>query len=262
MSSLDLIDRLNDKWRFSQILDLCGIVKPRTILLTLSEDLHSPQIDTVGWPLVLKATNLSGRRGFKKCSSIDEVRDYVGGTSQYSGLPLLAQEYVSGDDIDYGFLAVNGEVQASAVFQRYPGGRTVDFVRDEAVERVGRQIVQATGYTGVGTIDFRKEASSGRRLPLEFNPRFWYSISKAMWCGVNFVELGIALARGKTLFPAVVEPGRWISAGGVVRARIAGRRSKEKVSRGSLKGALDVLSDPLPIAYRLVSKTKGRFRQS
>ena len=104
----------------------------------------------------------------------------------YQFSPLPVQEYIPGEDIDISLLAVNGEVMTIATQQ--VAGSVVRFMPQPQMEAMASAICSALGYDGVMHIDARIDHSAGRIWLIESNPRFWASLTVALWCGLNFVQ--------------------------------------------------------------------------
>jgi predicted ATP-grasp superfamily ATP-dependent carboligase len=91
-------------------------------------------------------------------------------------------------------LALQGRVTALAVQQRaYPQhqGAEITFVSNTYLEHVAHTVAENSLYNGVMNIDARIEERTGKVYLLESNPRFWYSFSASVWCGLNFVAEGL-----------------------------------------------------------------------
>ena len=65
--------------------------------------------------------------------------------------------------------------------------------RDPELERLGKQILTATCWTGVAMVEFKKNESDGRYYLLEVNPKFWGSLDLSIAAGVDFPRLLLEL---------------------------------------------------------------------
>lgn len=189
---------VNDKWSFRNLCEELDVPTPRTVLMADKSELDIDRLEAAfGFPLVVKPTNEGDGDGVVIAENRADLLKRVVDNPDYRFRPLIAQEYIPGEDLDLSILAVDGEVIASAVQSK---------MRDEVVFRehadlvdAGLRLAKATGFSGVAHFDARLDGATGRLALIECNARFWASIAHAHWCGVNFVELGVKHALGRSL---------------------------------------------------------------
>lgn len=251
-SNAAALDRIHDKWSFASTLMQLGIATPRTVLLD-SADAVEAACDTIGFPMIVKPLSCESSHGVVRIESARELRVHVGGASRYARMPLVAQRYIAGRDIDISVLAERGRVVLALTQQLEPDG-SHRFFDDEATRRLADAIVDAFGYHGIAHFDMRIDAATGEVLVLECNPRFWYSMPASTWQGVNFVEAGIRLARGE---PAgelpVAREGRYFLPGALLAAL---RRpwTMRGLTMRNVRGFLQPALDPVPHFVDLYAK--------
>jgi hypothetical protein len=78
---------------------------------------------------------------------------------------------------------------------RPPGG--VEFVHDERVIGVVRELMAAVRWSGVAHVDLRYDSNTGAVNIIEVNPRFWGSVLASLHAGVNFPHLACLAALGR-----------------------------------------------------------------
>ena len=197
----------NDKWRFRELCEECGIPTPKTLYFGDKSQIDFVHIKKeLGLPIIIKPTNEEAGRGILKIATQEQFERRLRGNCHYSFAPLIAQEFVPGQDIDLSLLASHGEIVCHAT-QMVMGGVT-HFVRADGMLELGKRIVAHTGYNGVVHLDARFDCRDGIIKFIESNPRFWGSVAKAKACGLNFVTAGIALALGEWTGPVQSIEGR------------------------------------------------------
>ncbi len=178
---LDVFDRLNDKWAFVQLCDSLGIRCPQSTLhadvATLADDIARGAIQ---FPIVAKPLANSGSHG---CFVID--RDNVERLSAINYRPIIAQEFIPGEDIGASIFARSGEVTA-IIGQRFTG-RVYHTFHHEGIFRDVSRLVEHLGLDGVYNFDMRL-TDDGAVYYLECNPRFFFKMNMSMAAGMNFVE--------------------------------------------------------------------------
>lgn len=238
LAAPDVIARLHDKWRFSQLLDEHGLPQPRTRLLETPED--AARLDLT-FPVVVKPLDLDGSRGVRTVETPDEL--------ETGCLPLLAQEFAPGADVCLSVLAQGGDVRAWTI-QKYAADKSgAEFVADERILEIGRKIMAALHFDGVANFDLRVDERDGSVRVIECNPRFWASLPLSLCGGVNFADLGIRQALGQPLPPAAPPEASYLSPATVVRELLRGRLLPGQVSGASRRGLGLMVSDPLPYLY-------------
>lgn len=66
---------------------------------------------------------------------------------------------------------------------------------------LGRQIFQAIGYRGVGSIEFKRDARDGQLKLIEINARYWQQVALPTACGMNFPVMHYLEATGQAPEP-------------------------------------------------------------
>jgi len=191
--STQQIKTLHNKWLLHQLLVKHGIPSPETRLII---DAKKNSARDMNFPIMLKPLALGNSEGVKKFSSHEEV-DYYLSNGHSEHMPVLAQEFVPGKDLVFGFLANNGEITAWTLLERKP--HFVRFFKNDQILDCARKIIAAIKFTGVANLDFRLDEKTGRFAVLECNPRFWASSPISVYYGVDFVRFGLAIAQGKEI---------------------------------------------------------------
>lgn len=237
--------RMDDKWSFYEFLLAQGLPTPRTRRL---EDATAAA--SLSAPVVIKPPADSGGRGVTAALTAPQLTARLAG-AEY---PLLAQDYLEGEDVDLSFLADRGRLLAWAVQLRSPGG-TIHYIDDARVVDIGRRLAAASSYTGLAHIDMRYDGPErGRVLVIECNPRFWGTFAFTLGLGADFLGMGIELALGGSPAPMTASPvGSSPNLKSAVRKALAGG----DFSRDSFVHLRQKLSDPAPELRKAVRRLLG-----
>jgi predicted ATP-grasp superfamily ATP-dependent carboligase len=201
-----VFDLLVDKARFADTLGRAGVPHPYTRRLTGREDLADLE-SRAGQVIFLKPVDSQSffrRFGVKAF----HVRDRAEAEARWeaarsAALDLVLQEYVPGPATAHvfidGFRDRTGVVRAWFPRRRlrmYPPdfGNSSAMVSlpladaRPAIESLAR-LLEHLGYRGVFSAEFKWDARDGQFKLLEVNPRAWWYVEYAAWCGVNVVQL-------------------------------------------------------------------------
>ncbi len=249
-SGFSKLEQLDDKWLFQQFMVANGIPCPHSILLEKAETLES-DVSSLTFPIIAKPLHGESSHGVVCLVDVDSLRRHLQSGSKYARLPLLLQEYVNGQDADISFLAFEGKIHCHVLHTR-TNGCALEFVTNDAVLNVATQVAKASGFTGVANIDVRINSSTNAVSVLECNPRFWYTLQASLWRGLNFVEAGLALARGDVTAPKSPVGGVYYLHGCLLTRVLWSPSRWRTIKPYNLKGLFQALSDPMPfIALRL-----------
>lgn len=241
----ETLGRMDDKWSFYEFLLENDLPTPKTRRL---EDAAAAAGLSV--PVVIKPPADSGGRGVAVARTEEELKTRL----KDADYPLLAQEYVEGEDVDLSFLADRGRLLAWAVQLRAPDG-AIHYIDDARAVDIGRRLAAASSYTGLAHIDMRYDGPSrGRVLVIECNPRFWGTFAFTQGLGADFLGLGIDLALGKNPAPMTASP-----VGSSLNLKSAFRKvlSGGDMSRDSFEHVRQKLSDPAPELRKAVRRLLG-----
>lgn len=181
------LDVFDDKWRFHEFCSSNGLPVPRTRFVGPRSKLDfSTLAAELGVPFVVKPTNRSGSDGVEVVHDARQLQHEVIDNPRYPDAPLLAQQFISGEDMDINLLARRGVLAACSVHR--VSGPWMEFVCHPQLQAIADRICRESGYNGVMNVDVRLESGTGNLYLLEANPRFWATLAAAVGCGLNFVS--------------------------------------------------------------------------
>lgn len=251
-ASRALLAACHDKWSFySHLLDQ-GLPVPPSVKLETVADLTEESIAAVGFPLLVKPLNGESGHGIRRFDDLPSLQRYLASPGPYKALPLKLQRFIAGRTIGLSLLARDGEILCHDVQRHAEDGSRVFESNSEALD-LGRRIVALFGYGGPGHIDFIQDAGTQRLYALEFNCRYWYSLTVSLWRGGNFPALAVNLARGRPIDAAPTRSGAYFQPGAVITlARRPWRLAR--LDGANWRGFCQAVSDPLP---HLISRMRS-----
>jgi len=253
----EVLEQIDNKWTFAEKLMTEGLSTPITMLIDRQEIVDEPNRDLIeekiGFPLVVKPLFGEASHGVEKIDSFEELRKHVFGNKPYSSLPLIIQKYVDGYDIDLSFMADRGKVLSKAV-QKWTEEDLLEFCRHEEIEALGEKIVKLFQYSGAGHFDMRIEHKTGKVYVIECNPRFWFTITGAMWQGLNFVEAAVNYVNGRE-YKKDGAIGYYMLPGERIRMIMKKPWYYFSLTKNQRKEIWTLLMDPMPRFIKLILKS-------
>ena len=99
-TSVDDIDRAEDRERFDEVLTQANIPRPRGISVTNQEDAIAGAAD-IGYPVMVRPSYVLGGRAMEIVYNEDELRDYMGRAVQVTPEhPVLVDRYMQGTEVE------------------------------------------------------------------------------------------------------------------------------------------------------------------
>jgi D-aspartate ligase len=277
MPEADILRRLMDKAEFQELAQQLGLPIPRAVHLRAPADLADS--DALEFPCVLKPvvkTPAYEQRQLKKAYKIANAAELRAIFGEIAGAAeMIAQEWIEGgDDRIYFCLQYRPRTGGNVSFvgrklRSWPpgtGGTASCVPAPEYAEELVRltdALFGAVGFFGIGSMEFKRDARSGKFLMIEPTVgRTDFQEEIATINGVNIpyaaycCEIGRDMPRPRRIAPgaawAVASIDSWSSELQPLR------------NRGFPKGlrrydALWRLDDPLPWCYTMKSRIKSRF---
>jgi len=197
ISDYETLAMLDNKWSFYLFLKENNLSTPETHLLNKAHE-YAPN----KFPILTKPLNQQGGRGIIRSDNQEEFSHALFS----SKLPILAQEFIDGSDINLGILSCDGRIVSYVIHEKTPEN-VVLFKEHNEVLQIGKQIVESLNFSGIIHFDFRYDGIDGTVKVLECNPRVWGSMIHAVFADVNFIEIILS----NSYYPGKVytaEPGK------------------------------------------------------
>ena len=179
-----------------------GIRYPKQIAVT-SPALVAAHITDFGIPMVVKGIVHEAYLAY----SAEEALIYFNRIKRLWGLPVLLQEYISGDAYNTNCLIDKEGKLIGAVAMRKLGiheqGKTWSgvTVQDNKLLNLSKEILDKINWIGPVELEFVKQHSSGDYYLLEINPRFGAWIYLAANAGQNLPLASVQIAMGEKVKP-------------------------------------------------------------
>ena len=212
-----MVEALADKGQFHALAEREGFAVPRSRTLSAATDLD--RLEALEPPIVLKPADktlvLAGTvERAVRADTVAQARAAAGRMLTRAS-SLIAQEWVEGADTDIFFtlFACDREAKLAGMFPGrklvcWPpavGSTAVCVAAPEAADELGRQtrrFIERVGYRGLGSLEFKRDARTGRYVIIEPTVgRTDWQEEIATLCGVNLPLLAYWTALRASLPP-------------------------------------------------------------
>jgi len=210
-SAADLL-RLDDKVAFTELASSLDLpVAPTHVVRSADEAAEQP----FGYPILIKPARDAAGAGQRRCQ---RPADLAALLPSWPARPRLIQPLIPGRDVHLGFVADHGELIAweirepVSLHDATPG--VFRILHDDEALDIARSLAKGTAYHGIGNLDFRRDATTGRLCLLECNPRLYFTMDLAARAGADLLAVGLDLADGRrpehpvVARPALLHTGR------------------------------------------------------
>jgi predicted ATP-grasp superfamily ATP-dependent carboligase len=247
---------LMDKREQYKLAEESGVPIPKTFSLRSGDDLD--KVSTlISYPAIVKGahshqwtSSFQGRKGYVAYSPDDLRR--VSEQASTRGVEAVIQEMVLGPNHNHlkvcTYYSKDNELLAAFCTQKirqYPvdmgiGTSMISIHTPELLE-LSCRFLERLGYTGVSSIEFKKDERDGRFKLIELNPRFWQQNIQATHAQVNFANINYLDCLGQTVEPCLdFKQGiRWIDAFPDLRSFVSQSRKSNLSLLDWLRRVLD-----------------------
>jgi len=195
---------MRDKSKLAKFSEKLGVKHPKTLEITSIDDLIKATKE-LGFPIMVKGNYYKAY----KANNLDEAIECYYKISNEWGFPLLAQEVISGIEINYvglgdGEKLVGGVGMKKLTTTELGKVWSAVSIKNEALFQASKKFVETIGWRGA----FEFEAmSDGKDIYLiEINPRFPAWVYFATSLGVNLPQMMVDLMNSKEVKPALDYP--------------------------------------------------------
>lgn len=174
------------------------IIAPRSILINSVKDLHQIPAE-LSFPVAIKGIFYDAHIAH----NIEEAQTHFNNISSKWGLPIVAQEFIKGEEYNVVVLGDGtggsiGSVPMKKLFITDKGKAWAGVtIKDEILLDISDKIISALNWKGGAELEFVKEKESNKFYLLEINPRFPAWVYLAVGAGQNLPYALYELAMGK-----------------------------------------------------------------
>ena len=222
----DTLDKLVDKAGLARLLARHGVPHPRTVEVECPSDAAVADEFSDAFVKPRDSQRFFARYGVKafRPTSSGELRSLVDKVVE-DGMGVVIQEYIPGPASNHyfldGFVDRHGAVQAIFARQRlrmYPPWfgnssalRSVHREETRPAEESLVRLLNAIGYRGIFSAEFKRDDRDGAFRLLEINARAWWYVEFATRSGVDVVSMAYDDALGREVLPvAQYQVGRTV----------------------------------------------------
>jgi len=190
---------MRDKSKLPQLSEKLGVKHPKTIEVTSLDDLIKATKE-LGFPIMVKGNYYKAYKAF----SLDEAIDYYYKISNEWGFPLLTQEVIGGEEINFIGIGNGKELVAGVGAKKLTTTEigkvwSAVSINNPRLLEVSQKFVELVGWRGA--FEFEAMSNGSDIYLIEINPRFpaWVYFSTQL--GINLPKIMLDLAQGKEVEP-------------------------------------------------------------
>lgn len=218
-TSVDDIDRAEDRERFDELLENIGIPRPQGASVTNSEDAIAAA-NEIGYPVVVRPSYVLGGRAMEIVYNEDELRDYMGRAVKASPEhPVLVDRYMQGTEVEVDGISDGKEVMIPGIMEHIEraGVHSGDSIAVYPPQTLSAKVIYtiidytkrlAVGLNVKGLLNIQYVVMDDKVYVIEVNPRSSRTIpflSKVT--DVKMVNVATRIAMGETLESLGYKPG-------------------------------------------------------
>lgn len=222
----DALDRAEDRERFKDLVEMLGLKQPNNAIARNAKEAQAAA-DIVGYPLVLRPSNVLGGRGMEIVDSDAELTRYVTEAVKVSGKsPLLIDQYLrDAVEVDVDVICDGESVFIAGVMEHieeagvHSGDSACSLppytLSDEIVAELGRQAEALALELGViGLMNTQFAVKDGVVYLIEVNPRASRTVpfvAKAIGLPVANIAAKVMAGAKLSEFDLVTRPQKYIA---------------------------------------------------
>lgn len=199
--SENLLNNLLDKRKQYEMIASLNVNLPKTLFV--SRDSSNQNIEDIQFPVFIKGAfpHFWKQHFIEKGFVVNNKQELEIKLAELKilNLDLVIQELIVGPNSNHfkvsAYYDKDGEPKLFFTTQKarqFPFDFGVgSYMKSKRVEELlesGRRIFDALGYTGIGSIEFKKDERDGEFKFIELNPRMWQQNYQSALAGLNFAE--------------------------------------------------------------------------
>jgi len=195
---------MRDKSQLPKFAEKLGVSHPETFKLFSVDELIK-KVKELTFPVIVKGNYYKAYRA----NNLDEAIDHFYKISNEWGFPILLQEVVGGEEINFVGVAHRGQLLGGVGIKKLTTtdlgkiwtGVTID---NRSLLQLAHRFVEETNWNGPFELEV---ISAGATLYLiEINPRFPAWVHFATLVGINLPKMVVELMEGKSVIPQLDYP--------------------------------------------------------
>ncbi len=180
-TSADGVDRAEDRERFDEVLEICGIPRPEgSTVFTESEALEAA--NHLGYPVLLRPSYVLGGQGMMICHDAESIKEYMAiinlNTQEH---PILVDKYLMGTELEVDALCDGKDILIPGIMEHLEragvhSGDSISIFPAYISEKTRKKIIDythklATELNVIGLINIQFILYNDELYVLEVNPR-------------------------------------------------------------------------------------------
>lgn len=253
-----------DKHQLSVFLDFHKLPHPKSQYFDSLNSYFNNEF-RLHFPVLMKPLHEKGGDGISKFETKAKLDKYLKKHNDFKD--FFIQEYIDGYDIDCSVLCQNGNVLTHTIQKGNLQGHNAfapqlgfEFLKNEEVLSVVKQLMQKLNWSGVAHIDLRYDSNKNDYKIIEINARFWGSVEGSKFAGINFPDLAIQLAMDEMIERKQFDEIHYMRLKGVLKSirRNPSFLFKKKFLLNNSE-AKSFLKDPIPTCFKFIEWLGRRF---
>lgn len=222
----DALDRAEDRERFKDLVDTLGLKQPNNLIARNAKEAQSAA-DIVGYPLVLRPSNVLGGRGMEIVDNDAELNRYINEAVKVSGKsPLLIDQYLrDAVEVDVDVICDGEDVYVAGIMEHieeagvHSGDSACSLppytLSGDVVAELGRQAKALALELGVvGFMNTQFAVKDGTVYLIEVNPRASRTVpfvAKAINLPIASIAAKVMAGQKLSEFDFSVRPQKYIA---------------------------------------------------
>jgi D-aspartate ligase len=200
-----LLAQISNKYNQFLLASNAGMDLPATWLINETSDLEKIS-DNILFPVFIKGQNVNSWRkevhGTIKGFLVKDFQELHKKVKEImsKNVPIIMQEVIEGPDTNHfkycSYTTSSGNILAEFTLQKirqnpvhFGVGAVVESVHKPELIEIGRKLLSAIGYSGIGSMEFKFDNRDAKLKLIEINPRYWQQNYLSTACGMNFPYL-------------------------------------------------------------------------
>lgn len=194
--SEDLLSIVEDKGRFMEFCETCGI--PHPITVNFGEKAFEELLESAVFPALIKPNFSVGARGITRVNSLQELQEKLPEIVEKYG-PCTLQEYIDNQEYYYNVMLYRnkqGKFLSHTIIKivrMYPvaagSSSCCITVEDDGLLQICQDCLDKLNWVGMADFDVLQRLDTKEYKVIEINPRVPASLRAAFVSGVNFPEI-------------------------------------------------------------------------